>query len=51
MAERFDGRVGREVLTVTVGSHRGLERLPKGYDQAYHARPQSLLQNRFPTVR
>ena len=48
MAERFDGRVEREVLTVTVGSHRGLERLPKGCDQAYNARPQRGLKGRSP---
>jgi transposase InsO family protein len=33
MAERFNGRIEREVLTITVGSHRDLERLLKGYNQ------------------
>jgi transposase InsO family protein len=48
MAERFDGRIEREVLTITVGSHRGLERLLKGYNQAYNARPQRVLKGRSP---
>ena len=30
MVERFNGRIEREVLTITVGSHRDLERLLKG---------------------
>ncbi|CAA9297579.1 MAG: hypothetical protein AVDCRST_MAG40-136 [uncultured Gemmatimonadaceae bacterium] len=38
MAERFNGRIEREVLTITVGSHRDLERLLKGYNQAYNWR-------------
>ncbi len=48
MAERFNGRIEREVLTITVGSHRDLERLLQGYNQAYNARPQRVLKGRSP---
>jgi transposase InsO family protein len=48
MAERFNGRIEREVLTITVGSHRDLERLLKGYNQAYTARPQRVLKGETP---
>ena len=48
MAERFNGRIEREVLTITVGSHRDLERLLKGYNQAYNARPQRVLKGKSP---
>ena len=37
MAERFDGRVQREVLGLTVASHRDLERLLAGFNAAYNA--------------
>src|SRR5918997_79956 len=47
-AERFNGRIEREVLTITVGSHRDLERLLKGYNQAYNARPQRVLKGSSP---
>jgi transposase InsO family protein len=48
MAERFNKRIQQEVLTITVGSHRDLERLLKGYNQAYNARPQRALKGRSP---
>jgi transposase InsO family protein len=48
MAERFNGRVEREVLTITVGSHRELEHLLAGYNQAYNARRQRVLDGRSP---
>ncbi len=48
MAERFNGRVEREVLTITVGSHRELEHLLAGYNQAYNARRQRVLGGRSP---
>ena len=44
MAERFDGRIEREALTITVGSRRDLERLLKGYN----ARPQRVLKGKSP---
>ena len=43
MAERFNGRVQREVLGITVASHRDLERLLGGFNQAYNARRQRVL--------
>ena len=43
MAERFNGRVQREVLGVTVAGHRDLERLLAGFNQAYNARRQRVL--------
>src|SRR6476619_1560612 len=46
--ERFDGRVQREVLGVTVASHRDLERLLAGFGQAYNARRQRVLDGRSP---
>ena len=48
MAERFDGRVQREVLGVTVASHRDLERLLAGFNAAYNARRQRVLGGRSP---
>jgi len=43
MAERFNGRVQREVLGITVASHRDLERLLVGFNAAYNARRQRVL--------
>src|SRR5689334_6798139 len=43
MDERFNGRVQRKVLGVTVAGHRDLERLLEGFDQAYNARRQRVL--------
>jgi transposase InsO family protein len=48
MVERFNGRVQREVLGVTVGSHRDLERLLEGFNPAYNARRQRVLDGRSP---
>ena len=48
MAERFDGRVQREVLGITVASHRDLERLLAGFNSAYNARRQRVLGGRSP---
>ena len=41
MVERFNGRVQREVLGVTVASHRDLERLLAGFNSAYYYRVMS----------
>ena len=49
LAERFNGRVEREVLSITVGNHRDLERLLRGYNQAYNLRRQRVLRGRAPT--
>src|ERR671933_455851 len=48
MVERFNGRVQREVLGVTVASHRDLERLLAGLSSAYNARRQRVLDGRSP---
>jgi transposase InsO family protein len=48
MAERFNGRVQREVLGITVASHRDLERLLAGFNTAYNARRQRVLGGRSP---
>ena len=49
MVERFNGRVQREVLGITVASHRDLERLLEGFNSAYNARRQRVLDGRHPT--
>ena len=48
MAERFNGRVQREVLGITVANHRDLERLLAGFASAYNARRQRVLDGRSP---
>ena len=47
-AERFDGRVQREVLGITVAGHGDLERLLAGFDAACNARRQRVLGGRSP---
>jgi hypothetical protein len=48
MVERFNGRVGSEVLGITIWSHRDLERLLRGFDAAYNARRQRVLDGKTP---
>jgi transposase InsO family protein len=48
MVERFNGRIGREVLVLCIGTHRDLERLLLGYNLAYNARRQRVLNGRSP---
>jgi transposase InsO family protein len=48
MVERFNGRVQREVLGITVAGHRDLERLLAGFNSAYNARRQRVLNGRSP---
>ena len=48
MVERFNGRVQREVLDITVASHRDLETLLKGFNQAYNLRRQRVLKGAAP---
>jgi len=43
MVERFNGRVQREVLGITIHSHADLEILLRGFNQAYNARRQRVL--------
>src|SRR5919199_469094 len=48
MVERFNGRVGSEVLGITIWSHQQLERLLRGFNAAYNARRQRVLDGRTP---
>ena len=50
MVERFNGRIQREVLGITVASHRDLETLLHGFNQAYNARRQRVLKGRSPEM-
>jgi transposase InsO family protein len=48
LAERFNGRVQREVLGITIYSHTDLEHLLHGFNQAYNARRQRVLKGASP---
>ena len=48
LVERCNGRVGSEVLGITVHSHRALEHLLRGFDAAYDARRQRVLDGKTP---
>jgi transposase InsO family protein len=48
MAERFNGRIQREVLGITIHSHADLEDLLHGFNQAYNARRQRVLKGASP---
>jgi hypothetical protein len=48
LAERFNGRVQREVLGITIDSHQDLETLLKGFNQAYNRRRQRVLKRASP---
>ena len=48
MVERFDGRVGSEVLGITIWSHAQLGQLLRGFNAAYNARCQRLLDGKTP---
>lgn len=48
MIERFNGRIGSEVLGITIYSHRALEQLLRGFNQAYNARRQRVLDGKTP---
>ena len=48
LAERFNGRVQREVLGITIYSHMDLENLLDGFNQAYNARRQRVLKGASP---
>ncbi|WP_370643374.1 DDE-type integrase/transposase/recombinase [Roseomonas cutis] len=49
MAERFNGRISSEVLGITVHSHQQLEQLLRGFNTAYNARRQRVLDGRMPS--
>jgi transposase InsO family protein len=48
LVERFNGRVGSEVLAIAVHSHRALEQLLRGFNAACNARRQRVLDGRTP---
>src|SRR5215207_5508377 len=48
MVERFNGRIGGEVLGITIWSHQQLERLLRGFNAAYNARRQRVLDGKTP---
>jgi transposase InsO family protein len=48
LVERFNGRIGSEVLGITIYSHRDLEQLLRGFNAAYNARRQRGLDGKTP---
>jgi transposase InsO family protein/transposase-like protein len=48
MGERFHGRVSSEVLGITLYSHQNLEQLLRGFNAAYNARRQRVLDGKTP---
>jgi transposase InsO family protein len=50
MVERFNGRVQREVLGITIYSHRDLETVLAGFNAAYNGRRQRVLKGRSPDM-
>ena len=50
MVERFNGRVQREVLRITIYSHRDLETVLRGFNAAYNGRRQRVLKGFSPKM-
>jgi transposase InsO family protein len=50
LVERFNGRVQREVLGITLYSHQDLETLLTGFNVAYNGRRQRVLKGRSPDM-
>jgi transposase InsO family protein len=48
LVERFNGHLGAEVLGITIYSHRELEQLLRGFNAAYNARRQRVLDGKTP---
>src|ERR1700754_5119956 len=48
MVERFNGRIASDVLAITVYSHEQLEQLLRGFNAAYNARRQRVLEGQTP---
>ena len=48
MVERFNGRIGSKVLAITINSHNQLEQLLRGFNAAYNARRQRVLEASTP---
>ncbi len=49
MVERFNGRIGQEVPVMCTGTHDALDRLLHGYNLAYNARRQRVLNGQSPS--
>jgi transposase InsO family protein len=49
LIERFNGCVQREVIGITIYSHRDLETLLKGFNQTYNRRQQRVLKGASPS--
>nr|WP_244424648.1 hypothetical protein [Methylobacterium nodulans] len=50
MVEHFNGRVPREVLGITLDSHRDLEAVLAGFNTAHNGRRQRVLKGRSPDL-
>src|SRR4051812_21754577 len=48
MVERFNGRISSEVLAITIYPHNQLEQLLRGFNAAYNARRQRVLEGQTP---
>jgi len=48
MVERFNGPISSEVLGINITSHRALEQVLRGFNAAYNARRQRVLDGRTP---
>ena len=48
LVERFNGRIGFELLAITIYSHDQLEQLLRGFNAAYNARRQRVLEGQTP---
>ena len=48
MVERFNGRIGSEVLNINIYSHCALEQVLRGYNVAYNTRRQRVLAGKTP---
>ena len=48
MVERFNGRISSEVRGINIYSHRALEQLLRGFNQAYNVRRQRVLDGKTP---
>ncbi len=48
MVKRFNDRIGSEVLAITIYSHNQLEQLLPGFNAAYNARRQHVLEAKTP---
>src|SRR4051812_12292087 len=48
LVERFNGRISSEGLGITIYSHRDLEQLLRGFNAAYNARRQRVLDGKTP---